>query len=317
MTILRSLTIICIHICLITVEENRDFQMTRCFRVSLGGQGSRSLKKDASMNKYIVGMRYRSTKAHYCWLLICSETIRLPDMCILIKIAHKYLSLLTSEWEKWDVRSHFGTLHNFLEKNRWQRGCNILQKPLPALFCSPQSLRPIPSHNKLCPFKSCLMAEISGVSSCDELSLVTCIPSQYHRDLYRHKLPRARPRDQSGQKLTGREISISHLPYWSANESIVGDNMRLSTGIYNACAQEHRKQNPLSLSAQIREFKEDWWTERGRTNRLFLECAHHHHGVWSRNDACFIWITCWYVSLDIICAVFYMNGRKTWEAFKR
>ena len=42
-------------------------------------------------------MRHRSTKAHYCWPLICSVSIRLPDMCILIKIAQEYLSLLTSE----------------------------------------------------------------------------------------------------------------------------------------------------------------------------------------------------------------------------
>lgn len=136
MMILRSLNIICIHICLITAEENRDFQMTGCFHVSLGGQGSRSLKRDASMNKYIVWMCYRSTKAHYRWFLICSVSIRLPDMCILIKIFHKHLSLLTPEWQKWDIHSHFGTLHNnFLEKNWWQHGCNILQKPL----CRPAS----------------------------------------------------------------------------------------------------------------------------------------------------------------------------------
>lgn len=145
MTILRSLNIICIHICLITTEGSGDFQMTGCFRVSLGGQGSRSLKRGAHMNKYVVWMRHRSTKAHYRWLLIGSVSIRLPDMCILIKISHKHLPLQTSEWGKWDIPSNFGTLCNdFLEK--YQLGCNMMRKPLrrPA---DPVPLSAIPASN--------------------------------------------------------------------------------------------------------------------------------------------------------------------------
>lgn len=132
MTILWSLNIVCIHIGLMAAEVGRDLQMTAHFHVSLGGQGSRSLKKkDASMNIYIVWMRHRSTKAHRCWLLICSVSVCLPAMCILIKVSHKYLSLLTSEQEKWDVCSQFGTFHSdFLEKNWRQCGCNMLRKPL-------------------------------------------------------------------------------------------------------------------------------------------------------------------------------------------
>lgn len=149
MTILRSLNIICIHICLITAEESRDFQMAGCFRISLGGQGSRSLKRDASMNKYVVWKHHRSTKTHYCWLLICSVSIRLPDMCILINNPIN-ICLCWPLNERNEMSAViFGTLHNnFLEKNRWQGGCNMLWKPLRQ---SQQSQWPIPAHNRLCP----------------------------------------------------------------------------------------------------------------------------------------------------------------------
>lgn len=100
------------------------------------------------------------------------------------------------------------------------------------------------------------MAEIIDVSGCAELSLGKCTPCQYHKDLYRHMLLWAHPCDQSGQKF---QFHICHIDQWT--ESIVGENMRLSTEIYNVCAQKHRKQNPLSISAQIIEIKKDWWRE--------------------------------------------------------
>lgn len=79
--------------------------------------------------------------------------------------------------------------------------------------------------------------------------------------------------------------------------------MRVSTGIYNACAQEHRKQNPLSLSAQIIEFKQDWWTERENNPSLSVHII----------IVVCEWITHWYISLDVKCAVFYQSWRKAWE----